>query len=88
MDTPTRFSKNHSNNSTHYMTTNYSNQPLIFFKKRPRTATSANYATIKIPKEKIKWNQSASTWRQGQRSHSFSKNKRFKDEPAYYTDII
>jgi hypothetical protein len=41
-----------------------------------------------MPKEQARWNQSSATWRHTTHKYSFSKDSRFKDSPAYYSDIL
>lgn len=83
-----RVRKNQSMISTHHMSCNQSHATNFYSQHRPNTSVLLSYSHIPMPKERVKWSQSASTWRHTSQNYSFSKDNRFKDSPPYYTDII
>lgn len=83
-----RVKKNQSMISTHHMSCNQSHATNFYDEHRPNTSVLLSYSHIPMPKERPKWNQSASTWRHTSHKYSFSKDNRFKDSPAYYSDIL
>ena len=70
------------------MSCNQSHATNFYSDHRPNTTVLLSYAHIKMPKETPRWTQSATTWRHTSHKYSFSKDSRFKDSPAYYTDIL
>jgi len=80
------YAKNQSMNSTHYLSHNQSNLTNQHAQERPNT--SFTYAHIPMSKDAPDWNQSSATWRHTSPKHSFSRDRRFRDHPLYYSDII